>query len=344
MKKITSLTLAALTAGLALGGCGLTKDDDDSSSDKGKSSDYKDIIENYFDTVDNGDIEKALKLMYPDDLAKMLEKYGDFDTNEEFQELMNKDIEVLEIKKENDFPDESIKEFSTYLGQVKYPLDIMEEYGLSNFDELNSLSDEKREEIQKKYKELNKDDSTSPYDIDEAYLVYVKYKVDDDEKDAEMLVYHVGDEGWKVDESMWKYINKSKKASSNSWASTLGKGYASALCDIENRDAADVSGTYIICSDSSKNVNVPSDIDMDKLDEYLKNYFDKKDDFDYFVVIEDGCTVFSALNSKNKEGKVGTFPANSIPVKKDDHISSDSSDDKEYSLDELYDMAVELVK
>ena len=85
-------------------------------------------------------------------------------------------------------------------------------------------------------------------------------------------------------------------------------------------------------------------MDIDKLDEYAENYFYKKDDFDYFVVIEDGCTLFSALNPKNKEGKVGTFPANSIPVKEDDHISTDSSDDKEYSLDELYDMAVELVK
>lgn len=344
MKKITSLTLAALTAGIALGGCGLTKDDDDSSSDKGKSSDYKDIIENYFDTGDNGDIEKALKLMYPDDLAKMLEKFGDFDTNEEFQELMNKDIEVLEIKKENDFPDESIKQFSTYLGQVKYSLDILEEYGLSNLDELNSLNDEKREEIQKKYKELNKDDSTSPYDIDEAYLVYVKYKVDDDEKDAEMLVYHVGDEGWKVDESMWKYIKKSQKTKLDTAASSLQKAYLSALTDIENKDDANVSGTYIICSDSSKNVNVPDDLDINKLDEYAENYFDKKDDFDYFIFIEDGYASFAAAAEKGESSKVGTYPANSIPVKEDDHISSDSSDDKEYSLDELYDMAVELVK
>lgn len=343
MKKITSLTLAALTAGLALGGCGLTKDDDDSSSDKGKSSDYKDIIENYFDTVDNGDIEKALKLMYPDDLAKMLEKFGDFDTNEEFQELMNKDIEVLEIKKENDFPDESITEFSDYLGKMKYPLDLMAEYGLKSMDDIQGMDEEKLKEMQDKYSEME-ENFKSPYNIDDAYLVNVKYKVNDDEKNSEMLIYYVDGEGWKVDESMWKYINKSKKASSNSSASTLGKGYASALCDIENRDAADVSGTYIICSDSSKNVNVPDDLDIDKLDEYAENYFDKKDDFDYFVVIEDGCTVFSALNSKNKEGKVGTFPANSIPVKEDDHISSDSSDDKEYSLDELYDMAVELVK
>lgn len=336
MKKLTFLALAALTAGMTLSSCGTTKDDDE--SDNSKSKDYKEIVEDYFDSFKGSDCEELLKRVYPDNLAEMTYKYGDFDY---LKEYLDKDVELISVEKGDDLSKEDITNLATYLGKMKYPLDLLDEYGIEN------MHGEHLEEMKKKYSEFNWDEYQSPYDIDEAYLVKVQYKYDDVEKDGEMLVYHIDNEGWKIAEDLWRYIVKSNKSSLDAAASSLYKAYDAASYDIDS-NLEDMSGTYIISSDISKNSNLTNQLNTDTLNDYVNKYFPETKKYDYFVVFDNGAPAFVAVARISDHKWCGTYPGACIPSQDGEHISEHINvqpyGNKNYDFDELYELAAELVK
>ena len=68
----------------------------------------------------------------------------------------------------------------------------------------------------------------------------------------------------------------------------------------------EISEAYIICSDSSRDFNVPADFDADLLRSRMKNYFEY--DGDWFVVIKDGCAMETAVYDSENPHNVGTYP------------------------------------
>ncbi|HRR76336.1 MAG TPA: hypothetical protein P5191_05930 [Ruminococcus sp.] len=347
MKKIIAALAAFASACTLMTGCGK----DDSSSSKGASSNpdsYEDALRDMFEASNDEDLEKVAKYMYPDELYDFMIELG---YGEDFIEQTSGDTkkkEITEIIEEEELEEDAIKEFETMLTTMDDVMNVYREHGLSKEKTMDDLDEKEKAEILEKIGELQDGDADhSNYNVTKAYDVTVKYTQDGEDDEDCFYAFYVEDEGWLFQQSMRTYVKKSKKQSANATASSLSKAINSALIDFDMNDI-DIYGTYIISSDSSKNKDVPSDIDIDKLDSQIKKYFEDIDETDYFCVVSDGSAGYVAVDYKSN---IGTYPANSILEKSGDgepDLYVDSrimkTEEENYSLDELYDVIVDYMK
>lgn len=113
-----------------------------------------------------------------------------------------------------------------------------------------------------------------------------------------------------VSDKMEKLAEEAAREALNADARSLYLAMNSALADLEE-DGVYVSGTYVISSDDSLSTD-NDDVDSSyrkKLNERLKNYFEKLDDYSYVTSISYGyCEcVFISENTKSKV--VGVYPS-----------------------------------
>ena len=252
-------------------------EEDDADDDDENDGEYMDVLEDTIDALNNEDYVTIMENMLPsvviDIELELLEEEGV--GIEELAEELGQLFTSAESKGKKILP---IK-----LGKV-----TDESMSDDELDEFNGIFEEMLNDD-----EVNIDESDIP-EITDAYNVTAEYKLASGEKNpVEMVAYYVDGEGWKVDMGMFSYVRKSKQASANSTASSIQKSAESALTDLDAKDY-NLKGKYIICSDRSKNYNVPSDFPLDEMDKYMKNYFSKLDKVDYIVYIEGGSAVFVA--------------------------------------------------
>lgn len=113
--------------------------------------------------------------------------------------------------------------------------------------------------------------------------------------------------------SMLGYTKKAKMSAENSLASTMYRAANTALVEMDEL-YENTGGIYIICSDESKNMDVPFDID--EFNEHFKQYInnEKAEKHNYFMVVNNGAVEYAAVcedwNSTKKF--VGTSPASTI--------------------------------
>jgi type II secretory pathway pseudopilin PulG len=142
--------------------------------------------------------------------------------------------------------------------------------------------------------------------------------------------------------SMLGYVDKSKVSSMNSATTTLQRAANGALTEMDG-NGYNISGYYIISSDNSKNVKVPtSKFDVDEFYKSMKNYFADSDKVEWFVVINDGYVEYAASAESWRSKTVGTYPNRAS--KDDGGCYYNSTQHEKAALSKFYDNAKKQVK
>ena len=147
--------------------------------------------------------------------------------------------------------------------------------------------------------------------------------------------------------------NSTPTTRANGNAASLYKATNSAFTELDE-EGYNVSGFFIICSDSEKNYNVPDTFDVDEFSKKVNKFFDDSNKMKWFAVCEEGDIYYIAQSKKWDAEIVGTFPYGTNdegPI----HYYIDPDDTREYhpletakrgkaTLKELYDDAVNEVR
>ena len=335
MKKMIALTAALALLSCTLTGCGST---DSSSSEKTAAStgsaagasteaaneattaetgttenttaateahsaaqvedaEYMDALEDMVNCLNEKDFIAFTKYMLPEKLFElMLEKNGV--TAEEMAKEMEKSF-FKNGASEEDLPIEIVN-----VAETEADKNDAKEFQESLADMVDNIDDSKKSDL--------------PFDpaeyfgtISDVHLITVEMRSPNGKTDSqEFIAYHLGDEGWKFDITLFTYVKKSKKTAANTGAASLSKSITAALTDIDAK-GGDVSGKFIISSDSSMEYNVPAGLDREALNKYIRNYFDKVDKCTYFAVCDGGECVYIVCSVDGNKYP-GTYPVNTI--------------------------------
>lgn len=376
MKKLLSALTALLCVSAVFTGCGKDVSSKDEASDKKSSSkisedDLKDALEDLVDAAAEKDVEKIVSFMMPDDLSKdIMDLFGN-----ELNGLMESedidisetapDAEIISVKKTEDMNEDYVYILEKAFSYAKTVTDYMKENDIS-FEDLYSMEEEDimetpLGEIAELMEDVEFDSPEELVDsgvldkiettvtIEAACMAEVTMKADGEEDSMELPFYNIKGEGWNCEmilyPSMIGYVAKSKAAAANSTAHSLYNAVNTALTELDE-EGYDISGSFIISSDESQNYNVSSEIDTEDLIDRTRVYFEDIDTLDYFVVITDGMCSYTACQEKDsEENYVGTKPTSSIPSSIDNGYveTEDMDENEEYTLQELYDIAKELI-
>ena len=345
MKKIIA-AMTAFTAALSLmTGCGST--DSSSKGASSKSDSYEEALRDMYEASNNKDVEAMIKHMYPSELYDYLVDAGFADTFNEQTTGENKEKEITEIIEEEELGEDKFKDIEEAINGLYEMMIIAKEYDLSPDKTMYDLSEEDQKKISERIQKVQEGDvSETKYDVTKAFDITVKYTQDGEDGEDSLYAYYVEDEGWLFEQSMRKYVEKSRQTSLNASASSISKAVNSALMDLDS-DGDDISGTYIISSVPAKNYNVPEDLDLDKLNKQIRNYFDKMDDLYFFCIISGGTAVYVSCEDQDNE-YTGIYPIQSIPEDDDSTSYFDTrpmtSDEEKLGMEELYEIAVEAIK
>ncbi|MBQ8348073.1 MAG: hypothetical protein IJY19_00270 [Ruminococcus sp.] len=354
MKKLLAFLTAFTSAAALFVGCGKTDDSDD----KEKSSDssgYEEAVQDMVDAINNKDVNKIMELSMPDDAAgfvvDILEATGN-DMGEVLDEEFG-GVKLISVEKTGDVDEETLmmleKVFSILIDVGEY----MDENDLS-FEDLMEFDESELEDTPFAYlKDIDSEEDLkkveSRFTIADCLLANVTLEDEDGEQESmEIPLYKIKGEGWNTDLIMYPamigYVKKSKQASLNSYANTLSKAAMAALTDMDE-EGYDIDGTFIISSDESLNYNVNSDFDVDMFKENAENYFGDITKTDYFVVISEGSCVYSACIRNEDEEYIGTYPIQARPDRFEykSYLETESIEGSEYTLEELYNMAVDAI-
>ena len=325
----------------------------DKKKDKESKADdkvYEDVVNEFIDAVNSKDIKKVFELQMPDgciDVVKLmlLAQYEDSEEEVDIDKLVDEYIEgmlgdiptlkfnkIVRIEDLNDDEIDSLKSAcAAYIMLADY---IKEQGGIDNID-LKKMEEE--------FENVDPSENIDSIKIDDAkYVTFEAIEEGEDEpSEEEFYIYRINGGEWHIDNSMLAYVRKSKKASANSAANSLIKAANTALVEMEEEDALHAADKMIVCSDESKNVNVSDDFDVAVFKKKLKSYFGDEEELDWFVVIKDGCAVYSVSVEKGKS-QIGTYPVNSV-LKSDMDTESDENIGSK-SFDEVYDMCADILK
>ena len=298
------------------------------------SGDYLDFLKDAIEKINNSDFKDLLYSYYPTDVVDTILEYRSDMVDELKEELGSNGKKIIYkgIISEEKVPDDEIADAGEELAQYAAAAELIKKYK----GDVEAIP----EEEQKAAMEVR----DSRYKITQAYLVDVAIEYEGEEGNPDemyFLVYYIDGDGWKFEESMIGYVNKSKKIALNANASSLEKAYASALTDLDT-EGVDLSGKYIISSDDSMNVNAENK-PVDKIKSQTKNYFDDIVKIDYFVVIDNGCPIYAVTMNKDDDAFIGTYPAYTLPADINDY-SKEKDENFNHSYEELYELAKDLLK
>ena len=308
------------------------------------SDDYECILRAFYDATNSDDYESLIKTTYP---AKIVEgMLGIINLDRDgFDNEMNKNgstYEITDIIEQGAMTQEELDYNVMNLNNIAGGLDILKEHG----GDPQALSDEEREKVSNAIMGLGTPDTADIpdyYSSSKGYDVTVRYNKDGEPDEDYFFVFYVDNEGWKVNNSMRKFVKKAKNASLNVAAKNLFNAFNAALLDADS-DGMTLNGLFIIGSDNSMNYNVPSSVNTAEILKKAANYFDKIADYDYFVIVNNGACIYSASDKKDDDDTIGTYPINKIPVSlatvdgnKIETIDTVSSDS--YSFEELFEVA-----
>lgn len=302
------------------------------------------VITSYFDDINKGDIRASMKYQYDDDMLAAASVLSGLCAN-------------------GDSPDEAVeKMISAYadaynghtltLNQI-INVDSIPEDGYVLLDESYGRLCELKKIIDKDGKKLDPDKISEKYlkitdfssyrrEYEEGYYVTASVSVDSETKDQEMLVFRTKGGNWQVDMSVAQYMQNTDKVNLDNTASSTASTATSVLKQMA-ANGKDISGTFIIAKDSSKDYNVPDTFDMTAFRSMFAEQYTGDADADYFIVINDDIAVYASYQTS--DGKTGIYPFGLI-------IKNDGSEkltyeelnaDETYDLNTLYGMAKNVI-
>lgn len=348
MKKIFAVITSLAAACSMLTACGLigeSSSDISSSSESGKASQsesYEDDLRAFFTAMSEMNVEDVVRYMYPERVWELLVKMDMADQFVDSLDIESHDVEITNISELEVLDQEQLDGIGLTYSALDLYCDLAEEYGIGPDNTIDNLSEEQQEEIREK---LQAEPEQSNYNISKGYDVSVEFLSDGKEEQEYFYAVYVEEEGWKFERSMRKYVEKSKQASINANTKTLHHAIASVLVDFDE-EGIDINGTYIISSIPAKNVNVPEGIDMYEFYKQVNEYFAGADKFYYFCAVNNGDIVFVAAETQDND-YTGVYPVGYIPDEMDGGVLTTreaSEDEEKLTLEELYDITVDIIK
>ena len=344
---------------------------------EGKDNDektYEDVVNEYFNAMYSGDSKKLMELQVPDGCTDVLdlkniciytEDDDDVGINTSVEDYVKEIIEYypkgkfVKIGLEYDLYEsekESLKEsVSGYLILEDY---IKEHGGVDNVDP---------DEIAVYLNENNTDEAINSVEFDDIILVDAKFLKDgeDTPHDKEFVIYRVKGGNWHIYETFYSFLNysliietvyptflaeKFNKAANYSFVEMIEEIGA-------YQDKNDFLHTekYMICSDDSKNINVPANFDTAYFKEkinhlfyyymndsaYLSRYDKKLSEFDWFIFSSNAEVAYSVIVPKG-ETQIITYPSDKILTS--DLTTTDSENVNSMSFDEIYNICADIAK
>lgn len=306
-----------------------------------KSDNFEDAVRLYYEYINNGEYSKVLRAMYPEKVIDSMLESGQITEEMIVEELGGDDkkYNVNSITRETSISGEEKEMLLSSYDQMIVMLEIKSEYG----DDLSSLSEDQQKEIQEKFNNTDFENMEHHYTITEGYDVTVNYTSDGKDREDSIYVFYVEGEGWKLQQSMRMFASNVRKAQANVYAKQIFTSCTVDMVELET-SGININGTYIICSDDSKNVNVPSEVDTEKVKENIFKTIPQN--VSYIMIISNRtCQYVAAFNNNDDKNLFGSYPDLCIPqFIKDGNLKTSTTENNNYTFDELYDIAVNAIK
>lgn len=320
------------------------KSSEENIKDNTDEKDFEKTLYEYFESLNEQDYAKTMRYIYPAEIIDGLSEIAKIQ-NTDLNALVAQDInannyEITDIEIKNEMTKDELNDAAIAMNEVYFTIETIKSYG----GDLDSLDVKQREEISNiiSFPEANGFEVEERYTVKEGYDVTVKYLADGEPDEDYFYVFKVEDEGWMLQNSMRKYIAHSRQSSANSECKTIMTCYNFALIELDE-EGVNPSGTFILSSDENKNYNVPDDFSIEDLNEAIGYYYTIDEDCDYFVIICDCVCSYCAVSKF--EDTVGTYPVSSIPKSIDETFETENiADDDDYTFEEIYEIAKEIVK
>ncbi|MDE5771867.1 MAG: hypothetical protein K2I06_09625 [Ruminococcus sp.] len=318
-----------------------TEDTGESSEKTSADGSYVEAIETLLECMNNNDVEGMISLVFPERYRSVIELMADMEGISldemvgDMDDISQESVRFVEIVSDEPMTDDYMEMLNEMYGGFQAISDYIEQNGKDNID---------YDKLEEAIYSIDDVSDIKPYfEITDGHIVNCMFETEDEngEKDTyeqELIMYYIDGEGWKTDLSMMGYVKKSKQSSINATASTIIKATNVACTELDEM-GVELPEKCIISSDHSKNYNVSDDF-VSQVEETLETYFPDYENYDYFVIIKDGCAVYLASVNPDSPKFVGTYPANQLYSADEEYISKD----EKLTYDELYDICLEQIK
>lgn len=318
-----------------------TENENSTSETVSADGTYEEAIEMLLECMNNHDVEGMLKLSFPDkyidtlNFVMELSGYSMEVIMNDMTEECGETVRLSEIISEETIDNYDIKMFYEYYGAFQLISDYTEENDKENID---------LEKFDEWADTVDIEEYPEPYfNINDGRVVncILEYEDEDGDKYTEeqaFTMFYIDGEGWKNDMSMMGYVKKSKKTSINTTASSIMKASNSAMVELDEM-GVELPEKCIICSDSSKNYNVSEDF-LSMFEERMELFFSDYKEFNYIIVIEDGCCTYTACTDPEITKYIGTYPANKLYSANGEPVTMD----KDYTFDEIYQLCLDEIQ
>ncbi|MCM1314728.1 MAG: hypothetical protein NC205_05465 [Prevotella sp.] len=260
------------------------------------SEEYAEVIESFL-KCKNKDSDNVIDLCFPDkyfDTVKILYKTNLFSLYGIMGATRSIDFELISIDSVEPVSEEYIPYFNAYYGGFQPVYEYIEKNGTENPD-IDKLSELMSTPINEPIgicfnieKAVTVNCTISRYFHDGTESDYDFYEHDFKEimEDEEYTLYYIDGEGWKVDCMTMGHLYEAERTMVLDELKSLYSASETVLSELEET-CTEIPENCIICSDSSRNYNVSEEF-LNTFDSTLDGCYQKKDGFDYFVMINDG--------------------------------------------------------
>lgn len=254
------------------------------------TEEYAEVIEKFLECQNNNS-DTVIDLCFPDkycDTIRVLYNADLFSLYGIIGFINSVDVGLISIDSVEPVSEEYMPYFNLYYGCYQPLYEYIEENGNENpdIDKLSELMSTPITELPDIY-----------FNIEKAVTVYctISREFNDGTEDpeyekivdTEYTLYYIDGEGWKVDcITMVGHIYPAEENIVMDELRSLYSASETVLTELEET-GAEIPENCIICSDSSKNYNVTDEF-LNIFDSTLNGCYQKKDGFDYFVMINDG--------------------------------------------------------
>lgn len=303
------------------------------------TEEYAEVIENFFEFARNNDIDNMIKLSYPeryyDTIETLIEKgiYDDYNITHWAGSI---DFGLISIDSVETIPEEYIPHFNfNYYETLQLVYEYIEKNGTENLNSEEFYENISNAEIisQESYFNIEKAVSVN-CTISREFNDGSEYDPDFEKTiDYEFDFYYIDGEGWKMDFYIMPYVYNAENEIVLDELRSLYSASETVLTELEEKGVV-LPENCIICSDSSRNYNV-SDEFLNMFDSTLDGCYEKKDGFDYFVMINDGELACVAGQYAAKPRFYRAFPTE-YRFDEDDYVIE--------SYDERYNLCLDRMK
>ncbi|MDE6849448.1 MAG: hypothetical protein K2J44_08925, partial [Ruminococcus sp.] len=296
-----------------------------------ENAEYQEIIENFFECSANNDIDGIIKVSYPDkyfDTIKLLYETEIIDPLcfQFLDTISFKNFNLYSIDSTEPLAQDYISLFDDNYGQFQTIGEYIEQNGTENVDEIKKITGELQlnnayfhvENAVKLTCMLSREPVDDSWDESE-YESFI---------DWEFILYYIDGEGWKIDFWLVSSMYETEKEAVYQETEYIYNSAETVLSETETE-----SENFIVSSDSSKNYNVSSEF-ADNFVNGISKYYQKNDNLEYFIVVENGEISNVSGVYEGKPKSFSSFP-DKYKYTEDDYIILSYEEDYQICLDKI---------